>query len=101
MAERDLFSAAPADDAPEADKAAGQNTMFGMFEDNEGTDAPPEIVLHRVDQCGASETLERERACLGFHVSGHPLDEWTETVMTYSTVGALSSAVAAKRSRRR
>ncbi|MCH2149599.1 MAG: DNA polymerase III subunit alpha, partial [Phycisphaerales bacterium] len=71
-----------------ADKAAGQNTMFGMFEDNEAEDAPPEIVLHRVEPWDTSETLERERACLGFHVSGHPLDAWTETVMTYSTVGA-------------
>lgn len=71
-----------------ADKAAGQNTMFGMFEENEVAAAPPEIMLHNVTPWDASETLERERACLGFHVSGHPLDAWTESVMTYSTVGA-------------
>ena len=34
--------------AAAADKAAGQNTMFGMFEDNETDETVPEVNLHVV-----------------------------------------------------
>ena len=70
-----------------ADKAAGQNTMFGMFEDNEAEDTLPEINLHDVPAWDQTETLARERTRLGFHISGHPLDSLTESIMTYCSAG--------------
>ena len=73
-----------------ADKAAGQNTMFGMFEDNETDETVPEVNLHVVPAWDQTETLSRERTRLGFHVSGHPLDTLTDSIMTYCSNGVSS-----------
>ncbi len=67
-----------------ADRAAGQNTMFDMFQENQ---AAPEVRLHDIHPWDQAEMLTRERACLGFHVSGHPLDAFEQEVMTYCTTG--------------
>ncbi|MBM44153.1 MAG: DNA polymerase III subunit alpha [Phycisphaerae bacterium] len=67
-----------------ADRAAGQNTMFDMFEENQSA---PEVRLHDIPPWDQIEMLTRERACLGFHVSGHPLDAYEQEVMTYCTTG--------------
>jgi DNA polymerase-3 subunit alpha len=57
----------------QADRAAGQNSLFGG--DEIGSD-DMEPALPRTEEWSKSETLKREHEVLSFYVSGHPLDEY-------------------------
>ncbi|MDZ7262174.1 MAG: DNA polymerase III subunit alpha, partial [candidate division KSB1 bacterium] len=66
----------------QAYRAMGQTSIFD-FEDSEvRIDYPP---LPLVPPWSPSETLTREKALLGFYVSGHPLKKYEEEVRTFST----------------
>jgi len=57
----------------QADKAAGQNSLFG---DGEIGSAEMEPNLPRVEPWPKSKKLKAEHEVIGFYVSGHPLDEY-------------------------
>jgi DNA polymerase-3 subunit alpha len=57
----------------QADKAAGQNSLFGGGEIGS---AEMEPNLPRVEPWPKSKKLKAEHAVIGFYVSGHPLDEY-------------------------
>ncbi len=90
----------------QSDRARGQSNLFDTGGDGTSIPEPP---LPRVDEWDARETLEREKAVLGFYVSGHPLNEFedelrfanaTTTTMAEMKDGqtvALAGIVAAKR----
>ncbi|MDX9911660.1 MAG: DNA polymerase III subunit alpha [Phycisphaerales bacterium] len=59
-----------------ADKAAGQNQLFGFGGDEPQAAAPVEIPLDNVPAWGEAETLRQEKDTLGFYVSSHPLETW-------------------------
>ena len=57
----------------QADKAAGQNSLFG---DGEIGSAEMEPNLPRVEPWPKSKKLKAEHEVIGFYVSGHPLDQY-------------------------
>jgi DNA polymerase-3 subunit alpha len=57
----------------QADKAAGQNSLFG---NGEIGSAEMEPNLPRVEPWPKSKKLKAEHEVIGFYVSGHPLDEY-------------------------
>ncbi|MDP7029643.1 MAG: DNA polymerase III subunit alpha [Phycisphaerales bacterium] len=71
------------------DAASGQGQLFG------GSGAEPEEVessetnLPDITPWSDRESLKHERELLGFHVSGHPLDEFDDLIGTFCT-GTLS-----------
>ncbi len=75
-----------------ADRAAGQETFFDAFATaapSSGKKSEP-ASLRRVPAWDRMATLAAEKEALGFHVSGHPLDQWREAITTFcstDTVG--------------
>ena len=63
------------------DREAGQGNLFGGVESTE-TPAPKLMDLPEWDEM---TRLNHEKATLGFYVSGHPLESYTETLKTYAT----------------
>ncbi|MBN1864583.1 MAG: DNA polymerase III subunit alpha [Victivallales bacterium] len=66
------------------DRSSGQGSLFDMLPDGEDAgmdklDIPdmPEIPEH--------ELLEKEKALLGFYVTGHPLGEYADIIKSYSS----------------
>ncbi len=73
-----------------ADKAAGQAQLFGFGGGVGGGPAPaPETIkeppLARVAPWSEAETLKQEKEKLGFYVSSHPLQQWSDWINTFAT----------------
>ncbi|MEM1271550.1 MAG: DNA polymerase III subunit alpha, partial [Bacteroidota bacterium] len=66
----------------QADKAAGQNSLFGPAG---GDGALMEPNLPFVDSWTKAERLRNERELMGFYVSGHPLDQYTPEVRAFTS----------------
>jgi DNA polymerase III subunit alpha len=66
-------------------KALGQNDLFGGLE---STEPDPSIELLAAKTWSAPEMLAAEKKALGFFITGHPLDDHTETL---TKLGAVSS----------
>jgi DNA polymerase-3 subunit alpha len=69
-----------------ADKASGQNALFGFGDSGPGeaaikSDAP----LAKVTPWTETETLAKEKAILGFYTSSHPLDAWRNWAAMFAT----------------
>jgi len=60
------------------DRAAGQFDLFGALE--AATEAPPlpAIIVDDVEEWPDKVRLAFEKSCLGFYVSGHPLDRYEQ-----------------------
>ena len=67
----------------QADKAAGQFSMFGAAEDTGSSFVP---ALPHCEPWTKGETLRYERDLMGFYVSGHPLDDFAAEVDKFATV---------------
>ncbi|WP_420457452.1 DNA polymerase III subunit alpha [Rubrivirga sp.] len=67
----------------QADKAAGQFSMFGAGEATGSSFVP---ALPHCEPWTKGETLRHERDLMGFYVSGHPLDDFAAEVATFGTV---------------
>ncbi|MDX1682827.1 MAG: DNA polymerase III subunit alpha, partial [Phycisphaeraceae bacterium] len=69
-----------------ADKAAGQATFFGEFEeaaeDANGGEAP-EVTLPSVNPWSQNQALTFEKEVLGFYVSSHPLDQHLDALQRF------------------
>ncbi|MBL9147796.1 MAG: DNA polymerase III subunit alpha [Phycisphaerae bacterium] len=79
-----IESAVSAGQSLAADRAAGQETFFDAF----ATAAPAKretttAALKRVPAWDRMTTLSNEKESLGFHVSGHPLDQWRDAIVTF------------------
>ncbi len=73
-----------------ADKAAGQNALFGGGGGADSTSkAEPAAPLARVNPWPEREALEHEKSVLGFYVSSHPLDAWRDWLGVFATTNAL------------
>ena len=65
----------------QADRARGQMNLFGDAEE-----APAmTITLPEVPEFGVLERLMQEKEHLGFYVSGHPLEEYSDIIENYTT----------------
>jgi len=63
----------------QADKAAGQTSLFGMFAGGGGNASPP-LRLPDVPEWSTSRRLAMEREALGFYMSGHPIEAFKSEV---------------------
>ena len=57
-----------------SDQSSGQSSLFG------GGDETPELKLRDVDLWVPMQILGKEQDAVGFYLSGHPLDEYAETL---------------------
>ncbi len=76
------------------ERATGQANLFGMDAEEErahegGGDALGGLALPEARPWGAMRKLEEEAAAIGFYLSGHPLDDYMETL---SRIGVESFA---------
>jgi DNA polymerase-3 subunit alpha len=82
-----LESAISAGQSLARDRAGGQETFFGAFE----AAAPKQSAaagantLRKVAPWEPAEVLRYEKEALGFHVSGHPLDNWRAQLDAFAT----------------
>ena len=67
----------------QADKAAGQNSLFGSGDGETDTFKP---ALPAVEPWPKGLTLRNERDLMGFYVSGHPLDDFSPEVRAFTTM---------------
>ncbi|MDX1440584.1 MAG: OB-fold nucleic acid binding domain-containing protein, partial [Rubricoccaceae bacterium] len=67
----------------QADKAAGQNSLFGGGSEASESFTPS---LPNVDPWAKGLTLRNERDLMGFYVSGHPLDDFAPEVRAFATM---------------
>jgi DNA polymerase-3 subunit alpha len=66
----------------QADRAAGQSSLFGSGEIG-GADTEPD--LPSVEPWSTSAQLKAEHEVLGFYVSGHPLDDYRAEAEAFAT----------------
>src|SRR5690606_32090161 len=78
-----LEQAVSAGQSAARDRAAGQGGLFG----GGGADIapPPEPALARIDPWDEQETLRQEKETLGFYVSSHPLQQWSQWISAFAT----------------
>ena len=67
----------------QADKLAGQNSLFGGASGGMSTFVP---ALPHVEPWGKGEALRHERDLMGFYVSGHPLDDYAAEAKAFASV---------------
>jgi len=65
----------------QAERATGQTSIFGDL--SVGQALKP--TLPNVEPWSEEETLRKEKAVLGFYVSGHPLNRYRDELATYTT----------------
>ncbi len=63
------------------DKARGQTTLFSILQETVAED----ISLPDVPEWSLDEVLRYEKELLGFYLSGHPLDQYCDTLEHYTT----------------
>src|SRR5690606_24697456 len=68
----------------QADKAAGQSSLFGGPGGDDDAAFTP--ALPHVEPWGRGEQLRYERDLMGFYVSGHPLDDYAAEARTFATM---------------
>ena len=67
----------------QADRAAGQNSLFGDSADS-GFNMEPNLPM--TEPWPVSRKLKAERELIGFYVSGHPLDEYAAEARAFTTI---------------
>src|ERR1043165_9328812 len=72
-----------------ADKARGQSSLFGMFEE---TAPVKDDGLVRVLEWPQSELLAHEKELLGFYITGHPLTPYTDLLTKFTLADSKSAA---------
>jgi len=70
------------------EKVSGQTNLMDLF--SGGGDAPSEfdpseVVYPDVEPWNPRQLLDYEKECLGFYISGHPLDRYTEDLRKFTT----------------
>ncbi len=64
-----------------------QGSLFDLIEDDESED---ELRLPDIPDWPENERLKQEKEALGFYISGHPLNSYSETIERYSTANTLT-----------
>jgi len=67
------------------ERSRNQLTMFQAFAETAGQTDQLSIVYPDIPEWNQKELLAFEKECLGFYVTGHPLDNFMETMKAYTT----------------
>ncbi|MCX8043784.1 MAG: DNA polymerase III subunit alpha [Desulfobacterota bacterium] len=67
------------------ERAKNQLTMFHAFAAESGTDDLLNITYPDIPEWTQKEKLAHEKECLGFYITGHPLDHVAEALKAYTT----------------
>ncbi len=73
-----------------------QLSMFTMIAENTGTDVTETIRYPDIPEWDKKQLLAFEKECLGFYITGHPLDNYKEMLKTFSTTNTQSALAEAK-----
>jgi DNA polymerase-3 subunit alpha len=84
--------AVQAGQAQASDRRSGQMNMFGTFEAELPVQAAAAGALKQVPAWDRMTTLAMEKEAIGFHVSGHPLDEHEWIVRTFCSARSIDVA---------
>ena len=68
------------------DKAVGQGSLFDMIGDDGSEEDGFSIPIPDLPEFAWEDILKSEKELLGFYVSGHPLDCWSELLKSCATV---------------
>ena len=77
-----------------ADKARGQSSLFGMFE--ERAEAKDDGLI-RLPEWPQNELLAHEKELLGFYITGHPLTPYAPLLEKYTLANSKTASVAGSR----
>ncbi len=66
------------------DRETGQTTFFDVMDGAEAGGNGPGVPVPEIPEWPMRELLQYEKDLLGFYVTGHPLDEYLDTVTTYN-----------------
>ena len=68
-----------------AERASGQTNLFGLLQDEPGekVQLAGGVFPSGIDTWDSKEKLQREKATLGFYVSGHPLDRYADELRRF------------------
>jgi DNA polymerase-3 subunit alpha len=75
------------------EREKNQLSMFQYIEESSGESETDTVIYPDIPEWGQTERLSYEKECLGFYVTGHPLDNFKETLKactTTDTAAALS-----------
>ena len=77
-----------------AERSSGQTSLFGLMANEEDAQAMehPGGSFPRIEPWASREKLEREKATLGFYVSGHPLDRYQSELLRFCDVNTQTLA---------
>jgi DNA polymerase-3 subunit alpha len=71
-----------------ADKSAGQNMLFGGGGEEVGEEETTVATLPSIEAWNDMTRLAQEKDALGFHISGHPLDQFEHLIEEYCSASS-------------
>ena len=76
-----------------SDRARGQSSLFGMFEEAApAMKAPADEAIGRLPEWPQHEMLAAEKELLGFYVTGHPLTPYADILARYTLHNSLTAS---------
>jgi len=73
------------------EKEKNQLSMFHYIAENSDKKEVETVIYPDIPEWGQKERLSYEKECLGFYITGHPLDNFIETLKTYTTTDVATS----------
>jgi DNA polymerase-3 subunit alpha len=73
--------------ADQRDIQLGQSSMFGVFEEQASKD---ETGHEAIEEWGEQERLKNEKESIGFYITGHPLDGYTQALAWFTDANSAS-----------
>jgi DNA polymerase-3 subunit alpha len=82
--------------ANQRDRQLGQSSMFGVFEEQSSND---ETSQETIEEWGEQERLKYEKESIGFYITGHPLDGFTQDLAWFTDANSASISEASHKKR--
>jgi DNA polymerase-3 subunit alpha len=76
------------------EKEKNQMSMFEVIAETTGTNENEEVNYPDIPEWDQKECLAYEKECLGFYITGHPLDNYRQALKTFTNVDTASALAA-------
>jgi DNA polymerase-3 subunit alpha len=73
------------------DRSRNQLSMFAMLQQSAPDSTATDGSYPEIPEWSQKELLAYEKECLGFYITGHPLDHFMETLRAYATVNTATA----------